>query len=52
MATTLIYRTEAKSEKNKEKIYTRMWANAQRNGRPAECRQRPLFNVANSSAVQ
>jgi len=25
---------------------TRMWANAQRDGRPAECRWRPLFNVA------
>jgi len=23
-----------------------MWANAQRDGRPAEYRQRPLFNVA------
>ena len=25
---------------------TRMWANAQRDGRPAECRWRPLFNAA------
>jgi len=25
---------------------TRMWANAQRNGRPAEYRWRPLFNTA------
>jgi len=25
---------------------TRMWANAQRDGRPAEHRWRPLFNVA------
>jgi len=25
---------------------TRMWANAQRNGRPAEYRWRPLFNAA------
>jgi len=25
----------------------RMWANAQRDGRPAECRWRPLFNAAN-----
>ena len=24
-----------------------MWANAQRDGRPAECRWRPLFNAAN-----
>jgi len=23
-----------------------MWANAQRDGRPAECRWRPLFNAA------
>ena len=27
-------------------IETRMWANAQRNGRPAEYRWRPLFNAA------
>jgi len=27
-------------------IITRMWANAQRDGRPAECRWRPLFNAA------
>jgi len=26
--------------------YTRMWANAQRDGRPAEYRWRPLFNAA------
>jgi len=25
-------------------IITRMWAYAQRDGRPAECRWRPLFN--------
>jgi len=25
---------------------TRMWANAQRDGRPAEHRWRPLFNAA------
>jgi len=25
---------------------TRMWANTQRGGRPAECRWRPLFNAA------
>jgi len=25
---------------------TRMWANAQRDGRPAEHRRRPLFNAA------
>ena len=27
-------------------IITRMWANAQRDGRPAEHRWRPLFNAA------
>ena len=27
-------------------ILTRMWANAQRDGRPAEHRWRPLFNAA------
>ena len=27
-------------------IITRMWANAQRDGRPAEHRRRPLFNAA------
>jgi len=27
-------------------IRTRMWANAQRDGRPAERRWRPLFNAA------
>jgi len=28
-------------------IQTGMWANAQRDGRPAEYRWRPLFNAAN-----
>ena len=27
-------------------VKTRMWANAQRDGRPAEHRWRPLFNAA------
>ena len=27
-------------------VYTRMWANAQRDGRPVEHRWRPLFNAA------
>jgi len=27
-------------------LKTRIWANAQRDGRPAECRWRPLFNAA------
>ena len=30
----------------KELKTTRMWANAQRDGRPAEHRWRPLFNAA------
>ena len=29
-----------------DKKKTRMWANAQRDGRPAEYRWRPLFNAA------
>ena len=28
------------------KVKTRMWANAQRDGRPVEYRWRPLFNAA------
>ena len=32
--------------KPSEKIRTRMWANAQPDGRPAEHRWRPLFNAA------
>ena len=31
----------------RKKERTRMWANAQRHGRPAEYRWRPLFNAAN-----
>jgi len=27
-------------------IQYRVWANAQRDGRPAECKLRPLFNAA------
>jgi len=30
----------------KKRRETRMWANAQRDGRPAEHRWRPLFNAA------
>jgi len=30
----------------KEEERTRMWANTQRDGRPAEYRWRPLFNAA------
>jgi len=29
-----------------EQVLIRMWANAQRDGRPAEHRWRPLFNAA------
>jgi len=32
--------------KHKKRVDTRMWANAQRDGRPAEHRWRPLFNAA------
>jgi len=35
--------TQQRDEKDKT---TRMWANAQRDGRPAEYRWRPLFNAA------
>jgi len=42
------YCSEQKTERNKEKeTRTRMWANAQRDGRPAEHRWRPLFNASN-----
>ena len=33
-------------ERRKKQDETRMWANAQRDGRPAEHRWRPLFNAA------
>jgi len=33
-------------------IVTRMWANAQRDGRPAEYRWRPLFNVQSLADAQ
>ena len=35
-----------KSPYKPKHILTRMWANAQRDGRPAEYRWRPLFNAA------
>jgi len=35
-----------KKERRKKQDETRMWANAQRYGRPAEHRWRPLFNAA------
>jgi len=36
--------TDAAKRRNRNKL--EMWANAQRDGRPAEYRWRPLFNVA------
>jgi len=35
------------SQIRQEYVTTRMWANAQRNGRPADYRWRRLFNAAN-----
>ena len=43
-STAMHNRDRQKSNKTKK---TRMWANAQRDGRPAEHRWRPLFNAAN-----
>jgi len=34
-------------KRRKKEEQTRMWANAQPDGRPAEHRWRPLFNAAN-----
>jgi len=43
----LICRTEPQQKRLMKKTKnTRMWANAQRDGRPAEYRWRPLFNAA------
>jgi len=33
-------------EKKRNRVKLEMWANAQRDGRPAEHRWRPLFNAA------
>jgi len=43
-----LLRGTIKKEKNKEtnEKQLEMWANAQRDGRPAEYRWRPLFNAA------
>jgi len=41
----LIHLTQNTQQKVKQ-ISTRMWANAQRDGHPAEYRRRPLFNAA------
>jgi len=43
---TLFVRIESNIYYNQTQ--TRMWANAQRDGRPAEYRWRPLFNAAKS----
>jgi len=40
---------KCKSENENGIKNTRMWANAQRDGRPAEHRWRPLFNAAKFS---
>jgi len=37
---------DVKKSVNGKNFKTRMWANAQRDGRPAEYRWRPLFNAA------
>jgi len=36
----------AEIRRGKKEERLEMWANAQRDGRPAECRWRPLFNAA------
>ena len=44
---SLVYiHTQFTLQKGKKYKKTRMWANAQRDGRPAEYRWRPLFNAA------
>jgi len=46
-ATTEIRRGKKEEEEEKKKQdEIRMWANAQRDGRPAEYRWRPMFNAA------
>jgi len=48
----VVWQSSRKSARERRKIggqkkeETRMWANAQRDGRPAEYRWRPLFNAA------
>jgi len=41
---TLFLETVTEAEENKHQL--EMWANAQRDGRPAKYRWRPLFNAA------
>ena len=43
---TPLFTTKLVTEKHENKLTTRMWANAQPDGRPAEYRWRPLFNAA------
>ena len=43
---TIKYYKVKKVKKRNNTIKTRMWANAQPDGRPAEHRWRPLFNAA------
>jgi len=40
-----IFATKARID-NRKNMLTRMWANAQRDGRPAEYKWHPLFNAA------
>ena len=42
----IYYKINSHITKEKEKIRTRMWANAQPDGHPAKHRWRPLFNAA------
>ena len=44
--TSSLRRLRLGEERKKEEDTTRMWANAKRDGRPAEYRWRPLFNAA------
>ena len=48
-ATAEIRRGKQEEEAAEEEERTRMWANAQPDGRPAEHRWRPLFNAAKFS---
>ena len=45
-ATTEIRQGNEEEAERKKQDETRMWANAERDGRPAEHRWRPLFNAA------
>jgi len=45
-AKTSIHTLIKNADESKKKNKTKMWANAQRDGRPAEYRWRPLFNAA------